>query len=73
VEKCPETFMTLVKAYTNKKDFAFYKTFCKEGVTDTMVSSKPPRKLRVHGLRWFGGPPSYLSAVCFREYQQSSV
>ncbi|XP_056263246.1 choline transporter-like protein 2 isoform X1 [Pseudoliparis swirei] len=36
VEKCPETFMTLVKAYTNKKDFAFYKTFCKEGVTDTM-------------------------------------
>ncbi|XP_077940646.1 choline transporter-like protein 2 isoform X1 [Gasterosteus aculeatus] len=36
VEKCPEKFMTLVKAYTNNNDFAYYKTFCKEGVTNTM-------------------------------------
>ncbi|XP_071330664.1 choline transporter-like protein 2 isoform X4 [Trachinotus anak] len=36
VEKCPEKFMTLVKAYTNKKDFDYYKNFCKEGVTNTM-------------------------------------
>uniref|UniRef100_A0A3B4Y1B0 Choline transporter-like protein n=1 Tax=Seriola lalandi dorsalis TaxID=1841481 RepID=A0A3B4Y1B0_SERLL len=37
VEKCPEKFMTLVKAYANKKDFDYYKNFCKEGVTNTMV------------------------------------
>ncbi|GLD60355.1 choline transporter-like protein 2 isoform X3 [Lates japonicus] len=36
VEKCPEKFMTLVKAYSNKKDFDYYKNFCEEGVTDTM-------------------------------------
>ncbi|XP_023272092.1 choline transporter-like protein 2 isoform X3 [Seriola lalandi dorsalis] len=36
VEKCPEKFMTLVKAYANKKDFDYYKNFCKEGVTNTM-------------------------------------
>ncbi|XP_060945710.1 choline transporter-like protein 2 isoform X2 [Limanda limanda] len=36
VEKCPDKFMTLVKAYTNKKDFEYYKTFCQEGVTNTM-------------------------------------
>ncbi|XP_035471999.2 choline transporter-like protein 2 isoform X2 [Scophthalmus maximus] len=36
VEKCPEKFLTLVKAYTNKKDFDYYKNFCKEGVTNTM-------------------------------------
>nr|XP_040047525.1 choline transporter-like protein 2 isoform X2 [Gasterosteus aculeatus aculeatus] len=36
VEKCPEKFMTLVKAYTNNNDFAYYKNFCKEGVTNTM-------------------------------------
>uniref|UniRef100_A0A8D3EE97 Choline transporter-like protein n=1 Tax=Scophthalmus maximus TaxID=52904 RepID=A0A8D3EE97_SCOMX len=41
VEKCPEKFLTLVKAYTNKKDFDYYKNFCKEGVTNTMVSVKP--------------------------------
>ncbi|XP_029364156.1 choline transporter-like protein 2 isoform X5 [Echeneis naucrates] len=31
VEKCPEKFMTLLKAYTNKNDFEYYKKFCKEG------------------------------------------
>ncbi|XP_051243261.1 choline transporter-like protein 2 isoform X2 [Dicentrarchus labrax] len=36
VEKCPEKFMTLVKAYSNKNDFDYYKQFCKEGVTNTM-------------------------------------
>ncbi|KAM6967084.1 choline transporter-like protein 2 isoform 2-T2 [Tautogolabrus adspersus] len=36
VEKCPEKFLTLVKAYTNSKDFDYYKQFCKEGVTDKM-------------------------------------
>ncbi|XP_068434871.1 choline transporter-like protein 2 isoform X2 [Clinocottus analis] len=36
VEKCPDKFMTLVKAYSNRKDFDYYKTFCKEGVSDTM-------------------------------------
>ncbi|XP_033983012.1 choline transporter-like protein 2 isoform X1 [Trematomus bernacchii] len=36
VETCPDKFLTLVKAYTNKKDFDYYKTFCKEGVTNTM-------------------------------------
>lgn len=38
VDKCPDKFMTLVKAYTNKNDFDYYKNFCKEGVTNTMVS-----------------------------------
>uniref|UniRef100_A0A665VZ43 Choline transporter-like protein n=1 Tax=Echeneis naucrates TaxID=173247 RepID=A0A665VZ43_ECHNA len=37
VEKCPEKFMTLLKAYTNKNDFEYYKKFCKEGVTNTMI------------------------------------
>ncbi|XP_071774571.2 choline transporter-like protein 2 isoform X1 [Centroberyx gerrardi] len=36
VEKCPDKFMTLIKAYINKKDFDYYKNFCKEGVTNTM-------------------------------------
>ncbi|XP_065820786.1 choline transporter-like protein 2 isoform X2 [Labrus bergylta] len=36
VEKCPEKFLTLVKAYTNNKDFDYYKQFCKEGVTNSM-------------------------------------
>ncbi|XP_042248915.1 choline transporter-like protein 2 isoform X1 [Thunnus maccoyii] len=36
VEKCPEKFMTLVKAYSNKNDFDYYKNFCKDGVTNTM-------------------------------------
>uniref|UniRef100_A0A8C3AQZ0 Choline transporter-like protein n=1 Tax=Cyclopterus lumpus TaxID=8103 RepID=A0A8C3AQZ0_CYCLU len=38
VEKCPETFMTLVKAYSNKKDFDHYKTFCKEGGIPKILS-----------------------------------
>ncbi|XP_041832994.1 choline transporter-like protein 2 [Melanotaenia boesemani] len=36
VESCPDKFMTLVKAYSNQKDFDFYKNFCKEGVTSSM-------------------------------------
>ncbi|KAK9535628.1 hypothetical protein VZT92_007999 [Zoarces viviparus] len=36
VEKCPEKFMTLVKAYTNRNDFEDYKRFCKDGVTNAM-------------------------------------
>ncbi|XP_073350116.1 choline transporter-like protein 2 isoform X2 [Pagrus major] len=36
VEKCPEKFMTLIKAYSNKNDFDYYKKFCKEGVTNSM-------------------------------------
>ncbi|XP_044186094.1 choline transporter-like protein 2 isoform X3 [Thunnus albacares] len=36
VEKCPEKFMTLVKAYSNTNDFDYYKNFCKDGVTNTM-------------------------------------
>ncbi|CAI5674359.1 unnamed protein product [Oreochromis niloticus] len=36
VEKCPEKFMTLVSAYAISSDFAYYKNFCEEGVTNTM-------------------------------------
>lgn len=36
VEKCPEKFMTLVKAYSNTNDFDYYKNFCKDGVTNKM-------------------------------------
>ncbi|KAF7661383.1 hypothetical protein LDENG_00262710 [Lucifuga dentata] len=36
VEKCPEKFMTLIKAYTNSKDFEYYKKYCKDGVTNSM-------------------------------------
>ncbi|XP_038146322.1 choline transporter-like protein 2 isoform X2 [Cyprinodon tularosa] len=36
VEKCPDRFMTLVTAYADQKDFDYYKTFCKEGVTNKM-------------------------------------
>ncbi|XP_068193560.1 choline transporter-like protein 2 isoform X2 [Antennarius striatus] len=36
VEQCPEKFMTLLKAYTNRNDFDYYKKFCKEGVTNSM-------------------------------------
>uniref|UniRef100_A0A8C7DD57 Choline transporter-like protein n=1 Tax=Oncorhynchus kisutch TaxID=8019 RepID=A0A8C7DD57_ONCKI len=32
VEKCPDKFMTLLKAYANKEDFKYYKNFCKEGL-----------------------------------------
>ena len=41
VEKCPDKFMTLVKAYINKEDFKYYKNFCQEGLTDTMVLKMP--------------------------------
>ncbi|XP_029996093.1 choline transporter-like protein 2 isoform X2 [Sphaeramia orbicularis] len=36
VEKCPEKFMTLVKAYVNRNDFDYYRKYCKEGVTNSM-------------------------------------
>lgn len=32
--------MTLIKAYSNTNDFEYYKKFCKEGVTNKMVSLK---------------------------------
>lgn len=38
VEKCPDKFMTLLKAYANKEDFKYYKNFCKEGL-EGLVSS----------------------------------
>uniref|UniRef100_A0AAQ6A4V3 Choline transporter-like protein n=1 Tax=Amphiprion ocellaris TaxID=80972 RepID=A0AAQ6A4V3_AMPOC len=41
VDKCPEKFMTLLKAYANRKDFDYYKNFCKEGVTNTMLGLCP--------------------------------
>uniref|UniRef100_A0A3B5B3A1 Choline transporter-like protein n=1 Tax=Stegastes partitus TaxID=144197 RepID=A0A3B5B3A1_9TELE len=40
VDKCPEKFMTLVKAYSNSKDFEYYKNFCKEGVTTSLILSQ---------------------------------
>uniref|UniRef100_A0A8C6TVU1 Choline transporter-like protein n=1 Tax=Neogobius melanostomus TaxID=47308 RepID=A0A8C6TVU1_9GOBI len=40
VETCPDKFMTLVKAHYSQKDFDYYKNFCKEGVTNKMVSVK---------------------------------
>ncbi|XP_034567056.1 choline transporter-like protein 2 isoform X2 [Notolabrus celidotus] len=36
VEKCPEKFMTLLKAHASRSDFDYYKQFCKEGVTNSM-------------------------------------
>lgn len=38
VERCPERFLTLVNAKINSKDFEYYKKFCKEGLTSSMVS-----------------------------------
>lgn len=38
VERCPERFLTLVNAKVNSKDFEYYKKFCKEGLTSSMVS-----------------------------------
>ncbi|XP_029620481.1 choline transporter-like protein 2 isoform X1 [Salmo trutta] len=38
VEKCPDKFMTLLKAYTNKEDFKYYKNFCKEGLEGLTVT-----------------------------------
>ncbi|KAM4535045.1 choline transporter-like protein 2 [Fundulus diaphanus] len=39
VENCPDKFMTLVNALKNGKDFEYYKTFCKDGVTDNMAAT----------------------------------
>ncbi len=39
VERCPNKFMTLVKALQNEDDSEYYKQFCKEGVDMTKVSS----------------------------------
>ncbi|CAM9338575.1 unnamed protein product [Lampetra planeri] len=46
VEKCPDRFMTLLNAYNNRDDFDYYRTFCKEGATNSMVfpSSGPHRR-----------------------------
>uniref|UniRef100_A0A8C1G2W2 Choline transporter-like protein n=1 Tax=Cyprinus carpio carpio TaxID=630221 RepID=A0A8C1G2W2_CYPCA len=38
VERCPDKFMTLVKALGNKDDREYYKQFCKEGVDMTKVT-----------------------------------
>ncbi|KAM4535030.1 choline transporter-like protein 2 isoform 2-T2 [Fundulus diaphanus] len=39
VENCPDKFMTLVNALKNGKDFEYYKTFCKDGVTANMAAT----------------------------------
>ena len=41
VAKCPDKFMTLVKARLIPSEFEYYKQFCKEGVTNQMVSQDP--------------------------------
>uniref|UniRef100_A0A4W5RYV1 Choline transporter-like protein n=1 Tax=Hucho hucho TaxID=62062 RepID=A0A4W5RYV1_9TELE len=41
VEKCPDKFMTLLKAYSNKEDFKYYKNFCKEGLDGPCFSCSP--------------------------------
>ncbi|XP_043940697.1 choline transporter-like protein 2 [Protopterus annectens] len=38
VEKCPNRFMTFIKARTSKDDLEYYKQFCKPGFNDTMKS-----------------------------------
>lgn len=43
MERCPDKFMTLVKALGNKDDREYYKQFCKEGVDMTKVSSGQER------------------------------
>uniref|UniRef100_A0A6Q2XGA0 Choline transporter-like protein n=1 Tax=Esox lucius TaxID=8010 RepID=A0A6Q2XGA0_ESOLU len=53
VEKCPDKFMTLLKAHTNKEDFKYYKNFCKDGLNDQMVN------------RVLGGPCSLITRRCF--------
>uniref|UniRef100_A0A672G477 Choline transporter-like protein n=1 Tax=Salarias fasciatus TaxID=181472 RepID=A0A672G477_SALFA len=45
VEKCPDRFMTLVKAYTNSKDFNYYKTFCKDGMSNILRQGLCPAML----------------------------
>uniref|UniRef100_A0A673IZS9 Choline transporter-like protein n=1 Tax=Sinocyclocheilus rhinocerous TaxID=307959 RepID=A0A673IZS9_9TELE len=44
VERCPDKFMTLLKALRNEDDREYYKQFCKEGVDMTKVSSGQERK-----------------------------
>uniref|UniRef100_A0A8C1I4L4 Choline transporter-like protein n=1 Tax=Cyprinus carpio carpio TaxID=630221 RepID=A0A8C1I4L4_CYPCA len=44
VERCPNKFMTLVKALLKEDDREYYKQFCKEGVDMTKVSSGQERK-----------------------------
>uniref|UniRef100_A0A671SVQ2 Choline transporter-like protein n=1 Tax=Sinocyclocheilus anshuiensis TaxID=1608454 RepID=A0A671SVQ2_9TELE len=44
VERCPDKFMTLLKALQNEDDREYYKQFCKEGVDMTKVSSGQERK-----------------------------
>uniref|UniRef100_A0A672TCE6 Choline transporter-like protein n=1 Tax=Sinocyclocheilus grahami TaxID=75366 RepID=A0A672TCE6_SINGR len=39
VERCPDKFMTLLKALQNEEDREYYKQFCKEGVDMRKVSS----------------------------------
>uniref|UniRef100_A0A7N6B3T8 Choline transporter-like protein n=1 Tax=Anabas testudineus TaxID=64144 RepID=A0A7N6B3T8_ANATE len=41
VQSCPTKFMTLVSAVNTPSDFDYYKNFCQEGVTMSMVSLKP--------------------------------
>ncbi|XP_036427411.1 choline transporter-like protein 2 isoform X2 [Colossoma macropomum] len=38
VEKCPERFLTLVKAKLSMKDMQYYSQFCKEGVDTTLAA-----------------------------------
>lgn len=65
VEKCPEKFMTLIKAYSNKNDFDYYKKFCKDGVTNTMVSLKSEFKLMDASL--------FLFYLCYCDYWNVST
>uniref|UniRef100_A0A3P9PDY4 Choline transporter-like protein n=1 Tax=Poecilia reticulata TaxID=8081 RepID=A0A3P9PDY4_POERE len=45
VEKCPDRFMTLVKALKNDKDFDYYKNFCKETATHIVRDGLCPSML----------------------------
>ncbi|XP_045889484.1 choline transporter-like protein 2 isoform X1 [Micropterus dolomieu] len=36
VEKCPNKFMTLIKAHAKKDELDYYKNFCMDGVTNAM-------------------------------------
>ena len=47
VAKCPDKFMTLVKARIIPSEFEYYKQFCKEGITNQMVSQDPGRIRRL--------------------------
>uniref|UniRef100_A0A671SRX2 Choline transporter-like protein n=1 Tax=Sinocyclocheilus anshuiensis TaxID=1608454 RepID=A0A671SRX2_9TELE len=50
VERCPDKFMTLLKALQNEDDREYYKQFCKEGVDMTKVSSGQERKLEARAV-----------------------